>query len=219
MAVAAEWNPVCRCQSWRERRIFDVLFHVSDLPRCYLTTKRPLQKFNHRTKAKRTDRRKRENGRVRQTKWYVPLVLRETDTCRFDQTLPSISSLILWWSITSSLSILSVSLSHAHTYTSHPHFLDGSLFLSFISFSYLTSPPNISCFSPSFLVPISVFLATFKFSLSLCFVGLHFLIIISVLVTKVQLYFQVVGLCSFGKLIKNCLGLKQSLFLFFWNRW
>lgn len=156
MAVAAEWNPVCRCQSWRECRIFDVLFHVSDLPRCYLTTKRPLQKFNHRTKAKRTDRRKRENGRERerQTKWYVPLVLRETDTCRFDQTLPSISSLILWWSITSSLSILSVSFSHAHTYTSHPHL--GWIFVSvfhLLLLPHIFSPPTF----PASLPPCSNF--------------------------------------------------------------
>lgn len=117
------------------------------------------------------------------------------------------------------------SQSHFRTHTRILHILIFWMDLCFsLSSPSLTSPfppPNISCFSPSFLVPISVFLATFKFSLSLCFVGLHFLIIISALVTKVQLYFQVLGLCSFGfgKLIKNCPGLKQSLFLLFWNRW
>lgn len=108
------------------------------------------------------------------------------------------------------LFLFSQSHFRTHTHILHILILDGSLFLSFISFSYLTFFPLQHFLPLSLLVPISVFLATFKFSLSLCFVGLHFLIIISALVTKVQLYFQVLGLCSFGfgKLIKNCLGLK-----------
>lgn len=159
MAVAAEWNPVCRCQSWREWRIFDVLFHVSDLPQCYLTTKRPLQKFNHRTKAKRTDRRKKENGRERGRQSDVFLSSLEK------QTPAGLIRLCLQYPLLSfddpSHRLFLFSQSHFRTHTRILHILIFWMDLCFcLSSPSLTSPsfpPNISCLSPSFLVPISVF--------------------------------------------------------------
>lgn len=134
---------------------YSVSCSVSDLPQCYLTTKHPLQKFNHRTKAKRTDRRKRENGRERgrQSDMFLSSLEKQTPAGLIRLCLISFDD--------PSHRLFLFSQSHFRTHTRILHILIFWMDLCFsLSSPSLTSPsfpPNISCLSPSFLVPISVF--------------------------------------------------------------
>lgn len=174
------------------------LFHLVDLPHCYLTTKQPLQKFNSYTKAKRTERGRERKKRKRKVGKVICSSAPRGQTHRHLRGLIRLSlqySRLSFDDPSHHLSLFPLSASsHTHTQTHtqahHISLFSGSTFVSLFHLP-CSLFPTFFCLSPS-LFRFLLCLTTFEVCHSSCFVESYSLISTSVFVTLVQFHSWVV---------------------------